>query len=127
MVEIDISIMNSLSYQINRLLNKKDTPESEIDQRIYELVIIWINRLLFIKLFEGQLISFNSDESAYHILDNEKIQSFEDLECLFFEVLGKKKREENSFFNQFRKYHTLIVPCLRNRTLKQDKVYIIMV
>lgn len=101
LVEIDISIMNSLSYQINRLLNKKDTPESEIDQRIYELVIIWINRLLFIKLFEGQLISFNSDESAYHILDNEKIQSFEDLECLFFEVLGKKKREENSFFNQF--------------------------
>ena len=101
LVEIDISIMNSLSYHINRLLNKKDTPESEIDQRIYELVIIWINRLLFIKLFEGQLISFNSDESAYHILDNEKIQSFEDLECLFFEVLGKKKREENSFFNQF--------------------------
>ena len=101
LVEIDTSIMNSLSYQINRLLNKKDTPESEIDQRIYELVIIWINRLLFIKLFEGQLISFNSDESAYHILDNEKIQSFEDLECLFFEVLGKKRREENSFFNQF--------------------------
>lgn len=93
-VEIDTSIKNSLSYQINRLLNKKDTPESEIDQRIYELVIIWVNRLLFIKLFEGQLISFNSDEPAYHILDNEKIQSFEDLECLFFEVLGRKKREE---------------------------------
>ena len=101
LVEIDTSITNSLSFQINRLLNKKDTPESEIDQRIFELVIIWINRLLFIKLFEGQLISFNSDESAYHILDNEKIQSFEDLECLFFEVLGKKKREENIFFNQF--------------------------
>ena len=100
-VEIDTSIKNSLSYQINRLLNKKETPESEIDQRIYELVIIWVNRLLFIKLFEGQLISFNSDEPAYHILDNEKIQSFEDLECLFFEVLGRKKREENDFFNRF--------------------------
>ena len=100
-VEIDKDIKNSLSYQINKLLTKKDTPDAEINQRIYELVIIWINRLLFIKLFEGQLISFNSDTAAYHILDNEKIQTFEDMESLFFEVLGKKNREDTEFFNRF--------------------------
>mgnify|MGYP006972487090 CR=1 FL=1 len=61
LVEIAPEIENSLSYQIIRLLKKKDTPDEHISATVYELVITWINRLLFIKLFEGQLISFNSD------------------------------------------------------------------
>lgn len=60
-----------------------------------------MNRLLFIKLFEGQLISFNGDTNNYHILDNDKIQSFQNLQDLFFEILGKRKREDTEFLNQF--------------------------
>ena len=72
LVEIAPEIENSLSYQIIRLLKKKDTPDEQISATVYELVITWINRLLFIKLFEGQLISFNSGTPDFHILDKEK-------------------------------------------------------
>lgn len=72
LVEIAPEIENSLSYQIIRLLKKKDTPDEQISATVYELVITWVNRLLFIKMFEGQLISFNSDTPDFHILDKEK-------------------------------------------------------
>ena len=65
--------------------------------------IIWMNRLLFIKLFEGQLITFNGDEKAYHILDSDKIIDFQNLQDLFFEVLGKKERDDNDFIKKFEK------------------------
>ena len=62
-----------------------------------------MNRLLFIKLFEGQLITFNGDEKAYHILDSDKIIDFQNLQDLFFEVLGKKERDDNDFIKKFEK------------------------
>lgn len=41
------------------------------------------------------------DTNNYHILDNDKIQSFQNLQDLFFEILGKRKREDTEFLNQF--------------------------
>lgn len=60
-------------------------------RKTFELVIIWMNRLLFIKLFEGQLITFNGDEKAYHILDSDKIIDFQNLQDLFLRYLVRKK------------------------------------
>ena len=41
------------------------------------------------------------DTNNYHILDNDKIQTFQNLQDLFFEILGKRKREDTEFLNQF--------------------------
>lgn len=102
-IEIDHSIKNSLSYQVyNIFKNYKECDEITCIEKTFELVIIWMNRLLFIKLFEGQLISFNGDLKQYHILDSEKITSFQDLQDLFFEVLGKRNRQETPFFENFK-------------------------
>ncbi len=62
---------------------------------ILNLIIIWINRLLFLKLFESQLISFNNDDS-FSFLNFEKISDFSKLNKLFFNILGKpiKDRED---------------------------------
>ncbi len=101
-IEIDFSIKNSLAYQVYSILkNDKEYNEFTCIEETFELVIIWINRLLFIKLFEGQLISFNEDSKEYHILDKEKIHSFQNLQDLFFEVLGKRNRNDTEFLNQF--------------------------
>ena len=70
--------------------NDKEYDEISCIEKTFELVIIWMNRLLFIKLFEGQLISFNGDTNNYHILDNDKIQSFQNLQDLFFEILQNR-------------------------------------
>ncbi|MBS4996104.1 MAG: Eco57I restriction-modification methylase domain-containing protein [Roseburia sp.] len=101
-IEIDFTITNSLAFQVyNVMKNDKEYDEISCIEKTFELVIIWMNRLLFIKLFEGQLISFNGDTNNYHILDNDKIQSFQNLQDLFFEILGKRKREDTEFLNQF--------------------------
>lgn len=73
---IDMEIKNSLAEQVYRKYTEdKEKPREIAFEKTFELIIIWINRLLFIKLFEGQLVSFNSDVPCYRILDNEKIKT----------------------------------------------------
>ena len=103
-IEIDHTISNSLANQVYSILkNDKEYDEISCIEKTFELVIIWMNRLLFIKLFEGQLITFNGDEKVYHILDSDKIIDFQNLQDLFFEVLGKKERDDNDFIKKFEK------------------------
>ena len=99
---IDTEIKNSMAEQVYRkyIEDKEESPEIAFENT-FELIIIWINRLLFIKLFEGQLVSFNTNDSCYHILDNDKITSFQNLQDLFFNVLGKRERTETEFYNKF--------------------------
>ena len=122
-IEIDHSIKNSLANQVyNIYVNDKGydgsyrTKEEAID-KTFELIIIWINRLLFIKLFEGQLIAFNSDSSAYKILDNSKIKSFQDLQNLFFFVLGRRTRGDEDFYKQFSE-----IPYLNSSLFEQQPI-----
>ena len=84
-----------------KYIDDKEAPTEIAFENTFELIIIWINRLLFIKLFEGQLVTFNSNESCYRILDNDKIESFQNLQDLFFNVLGKRERTETEFYNKF--------------------------
>lgn len=101
-IEIDHSIRNSLADQVYSILkNDKEYDDIPCIEKTFELVIIWINRLLFIKLFEGRLIAFNGDKPEYHILDDDKITSFHDLQHLFFNVLGSKERENTDFYKRF--------------------------
>ena len=100
-VEIDKTIKNSLAYQVYNFLQAKEIPENELVEYTFELVLIWINRLLFVKLFEGQLISFNNSDDCYTIINHSKITGFKDLDNLFFEILGKKERGNDTFFSNF--------------------------
>jgi chaperonin cofactor prefoldin len=61
-----------------------------------ELSITWINRILFLKLLEAQLITYNKDAVNYSFLNIKKIQNYDALNSLFFQVLAKKHSERNS-------------------------------
>ena len=65
-----------------------------------ELVITWINRVLFLKLLEAQLVSYHKGDKAYLFLNSEKIRDFDDLDKLFFRVLAKKMDERDVQINQ---------------------------
>jgi type II restriction/modification system DNA methylase subunit YeeA len=62
------------------------------DEQIFsvalELVITWLNRILFLKLLEGQLISYHNNDISYKFLDKEHIKFFDVLRELFFDVLA---------------------------------------
>ena len=67
-----------------------------------ELVLTWVNRLLFIKLVESQVISFNSwDEPVKHSFFNEdKIKTFRHIDDLFFKVLALPKNQRDKEVNR---------------------------
>jgi adenine-specific DNA-methyltransferase len=60
-----------------------------------ELSITWINRILFLKLLEAQLISYHKGDTSYSFLNYDKIKNYDDLNSLFFQVLARKYEERN--------------------------------
>nr|WP_054737538.1 hypothetical protein [Secundilactobacillus similis] len=53
------------------------------------LAVTWVNRLLFLKLLEGQLINFNESNTKYEFVNSRVIYDFNKLNELFFGVLAK--------------------------------------
>ncbi len=62
------------------------------EERIYnislELCITWINRILFLKLLEGQLITYHQGNKEYRFLNSSMINDFDELFKLFHKVLA---------------------------------------
>ena len=86
--------------------NIVDSLPNECDktqENIISLIILWLNRILFLKLIEANLIRFNSQEKSKQtikFLNNKHIKDFQSLENLFFEVFAKPhdERDKNSPF-----------------------------
>ncbi|MGI9192771.1 MAG: DUF7149 domain-containing protein, partial [Chitinophagaceae bacterium] len=60
-----------------------------------ELSITWVNRILFLKLLEAQLITYHRGNKAYAFLNSENIKNYDDLNSLFFQVLARKYEDRN--------------------------------
>lgn len=75
-------------------LSNDDEKDNEV---IMGFIIVWLNRILFIKLIEGNLIKFNDKSAAF--FNKEFIKDFSDLNSLFFEVFAKNftERSESKF------------------------------
>ena len=61
-----------------------------------ELAITWVNRILFLKLLEAQLISYHKGDKSYSFLNIEKVKNYDDLNNLFFQVLARIPDERNA-------------------------------
>ena len=79
-----------------------DLTEDKKYDAALELVLTWVNRLLFIKLVESQVISFNSfDEPEKHSFFNkDKIKTFRNIDDLFFKVLALPKNQRDEEVNK---------------------------
>ncbi len=88
---------NSLSDALKKEYKNLD------DEEVMALLIAWNNRILFLRLLESLLISFNHFEESLISFDHFKesfltIENFKDfnaLNTLFFEVLAKKNNERS--------------------------------
>ncbi len=78
---------NSLSDALKKKYNNLD------DEEVMALLIVWNNRILFLRLLESLLISFNHFEKPF--LTTENFTNFNALNTLFFEVLAKKNNERS--------------------------------
>ncbi|GAA7320273.1 class I SAM-dependent DNA methyltransferase [Helicobacter pylori] len=76
---------NSLSDALKKKYENLD------DEEVMALLIAWNNRILFLRLLESLLISFNHFKNPF--LTTENFKTFNALNTLFFEVLAKKNSE----------------------------------
>ncbi len=76
---------NSLSDALKKAYKNLD------DEEVMALLIAWNNRILFLRLLESLLISFNHFEKPFLTIEN--FTNFNALNNLFFEVLAKKNNE----------------------------------
>ena len=86
--------------KIDRLENSEqfgENTEEKLFNVSLELAITWINRILFLKLLESQLINYRQGDKSFAFLNLAKIQDFGNLNRLFFGVLSHKpdEREEH--------------------------------
>ncbi|MGL2773738.1 DUF7149 domain-containing protein [Helicobacter pylori] len=78
---------NSLSDALKKEYKNLD------DEEVMALLIAWNNRILFLRLLESLLISFNHFEKPFLTIEN--FTDFNALNTLFFEVLAKKNNERS--------------------------------
>jgi len=97
MLEDTIIQLDSLN-KINRL-DKAFLYGETYEERLFNVAltlnITWINRILFLKLLEAQLITYHKGDKQYAFLNNEKIREYDDLNSLFFQVLAKDVQDRN--------------------------------
>ncbi|WP_439132575.1 type IIG restriction enzyme/methyltransferase [Polaribacter sp.] len=54
-----------------------------------ELCLTWVNRILFLKLLESQLVTYHQKDEKYKFLNASFINGFDELNDLFFSALAK--------------------------------------
>ena len=98
------SLLENAIIQLDSLdkINRLDNPlhfGATQEERLFnvglELAITWINRILFLKLLEAQLRSYHKGDKSYEFLSIKKIEDYDDLNSLFFQVLARKHSERN--------------------------------
>ena len=103
------SLLESAIVQLDNLdkLSRMDKPSQYGDtteERLFnvalELSITWINRILFLKLLEAQLIKYHKGDKTYAFLNTDKVMGFDDLNTLFFQVLAKLPAERSDEVKQ---------------------------
>ncbi len=90
-----------------------------------ELSITWINRILFLKLLEAQLINYHKGDESYQFLSIAKIKDYDDLNSLFFQVLARKQNERNDDVkNAFAKVPYLNSSLFEPTDIEQANIFI---
>ena len=80
--------------------DERKTQKEEIFSAALELCITWLNRILFLKLLEGQLIKYHKGDRNLAFLNINRIKDFDEVNELFFEVLAMKPSERSKSVEQ---------------------------
>lgn len=75
-------------HKVTDLKSFGDNSEEQYFNIALELCITWINRILFLKLLEGQLIKYHKGDQQYRFLNNDTVPNFGELFTLFHKVLA---------------------------------------
>ena len=100
-LENAINVLDSedlLDYYPERFSYGKDRKEQLFNIAL-SLTISWVNRILFLKLLEAQLIKYHKGDSSYSFMNLNKITDYDELNKLFFQVLAKRPQDRKDVIN----------------------------
>ena len=86
-IELDSTQSVSFAKHIASKLESHNKPSDF--EMVMSHILIWLNRVLFLKLIEANLLHFNDFDKDLRFLSGTKITSFKHLSHLFFEVLAR--------------------------------------
>ena len=92
---VQLDVANKLHHLPDRGQYGATTDEQLFNVAL-ELCITWVNRILFLKLLESQLVKYHGDNRAYAFLNQATVGDFDELYKLFFRVLAKKTAERQA-------------------------------
>ncbi|WP_413173353.1 Eco57I restriction-modification methylase domain-containing protein [Anabaena azotica] len=84
--------------RLENLYQFGDTYQEQIFQIALELIITWINRILFLKFIECQLLKYHKNSTDLKILSWQKIRNFHELNHLFLKTLNSQSTKGNENF-----------------------------
>ena len=93
---INILITEDSLHRINDKTIYGQTKDEQLYSIALELSLTWINRILFLKLLEGQLITYHKGNNDYRFLNSAMIHDFDELYKLFHQVLARKISERTA-------------------------------
>ncbi len=87
-----LEVLDSID-RVSDSINYGDTKDEKNFNIALELCITWINRILFLKLLEAQLVNYHSGDYNYKFLNKEKLKDFDEVFSLFHHVLAVPAEE----------------------------------
>jgi very-short-patch-repair endonuclease len=121
---IQLDSLDKLS-RLERPSQFGSTQQEKLFNVALELSITWINRILFLKLLEAQLITYHKGDKSYSFLNLDKIKNYDDLNSLFFQVLARKYDERNEdVIIAFEKVPYLNSSLFEPTDIEQDTLFI---
>lgn len=113
---------------VSRHLNRAqygDTHDEQVFNIGLELVITWVNRILFLKLLEAQLLRYHHNDSEYAFLHIKRIGDYDQLNKLFFQVLARIPEERSEEVRKaFEKVPYLNSSLFDPTLLEQDQLFV---
>lgn len=95
LIENAISILET-EYSINKVSDSDrfgNTKDEQYFNTALELCITWINRILFLKLLEAQLVNYHNGNVDYRFLNSKSLNDYDELYRLFHQVLAIVEKE----------------------------------
>ncbi|GBU23846.1 hypothetical protein R83H12_00465 [Fibrobacteria bacterium R8-3-H12] len=121
--------MHHIKSDEREVLNDSQLGENK-EERAYNasfrLAIIWINRILFLKLLEAQICKYHKKDKHYAFLSTGKLENYSDLNELFFSVLAVKTdaRQPEHLKAKFSKVPYLNSSLFEQTDIERNSIYI---
>jgi hypothetical protein len=120
LIENAINILDSEDRleSLNHINIYGETKSEQLFTVAMELCITWINRILFLKLLEAQLLKYHKGDERYKFLTIKKIGDFDELNKLFFQVLARNYSDRKQDVREKYKY----IPYLNSSLFEMNEL-----